>query len=158
MRVENRSAFHSTSKLRALADIVDDLVKEVADVKFMFEDLADPQRHVGGITIQQGIIIVVVIGLSRSCQDFPFASRHAMPEVAEIVGPVVFDSWLEEVLFVMLHEARHVRQFRRLQFKERQKALAEVDAEKFAKRALAKWRRTQSVLADGTYFAEAFAI
>ena len=59
------------------------------------------------------------------------------------VGGTEIGSWKEEVLFTLLHEARHVAQFRRGMFKASEVVASEIDAERFAKRGLAKWRREQ---------------
>jgi hypothetical protein len=144
VRAENRSVFHRTANLQPLIDFVTRHVPDVVDTKFIFEDLKDPQRPTGGITIRQGsLVTVVMIGLGRARRSFGYPSRnhHSMPEVDAEVGGTVFESWDEEVVFTMLHESRHVRQFASGTFEKWQEIDSEIDAERFAKRLFRIYKR-----------------
>lgn len=143
MRVENRSAFHRTSRLQPLVDFVTRHVPDVADTKFLFEDLKDPQRPTGGVTVTAAGVTVVMIGLGRArrAHGYPLINRHSMPKVDAAVGGSTIESWEEEVVLTMLHESRHVRQFARKTFTQNQVVEAEIDAERFAKRLFRQYRR-----------------
>jgi hypothetical protein len=116
-------------------------VPEAADTKFFFEDLKDLSRLTGGITIRRGPVVVVMIGLTRERRWYPRLSRHSMSEVDATVGGTMLHSWEEEVVFTMLHEARHVRQFARGEIDRWQEVDSEIDAERFARRLLKTFRR-----------------
>jgi hypothetical protein len=139
----NRSVVHHTVRLQPLIDFVTRCVPDVARTEFVFEDLSDPTRHTGGLTECRGnAAIVVTIGLSRAWGlRYPYVDRHSVKEVDEMAGGTVFSSWDEEVVFTMLHEARHVRQFQRGTFNRWQMVDSEIDAEAFAKRMLRRYRK-----------------
>ena len=103
----------------------------------------------GGLTYSQGLVTIVFVGVSRGNRPYPYVDRHSVPEVDAALGGTEIESWQEEVLLTLLHEARHVYQFGRSMFDPWETIPAEIDAERFAKRGLAKWRREQRLLGRG---------
>ncbi len=67
---------------------------------------------------------------------YPRTSLHI-----EEVGPVIFNTWEEEVLFVLAHEQAHVDQFWTKPLPEHE---AEVEAERFAVQVLKHYRATRT--------------
>ena len=89
---------------------------------------------------------VVFLGVSRGDGVYPHINRHSVPEVDAAVGGTEIGSWEEEVLLTLLHEARHIHQFEHGTFPASDSLGAEIDAERFAKRGLRKWRRAHGPL------------
>jgi len=142
-RVSYESAFHRASKFEHLFEFVFSQIPDAKRVKFVVSDMMKPGCRTGGITYSQGIVSIVFLGVSRGDQVYPHINCHSVPEVDAAVGGTKIESWDEEVLLTLLHEARHVWQFEHGTFSAEESIPAEIDAERFAKRGLAKWRRMQ---------------
>jgi len=144
-RVSYESAFHRAAKFEHLFEFVFSQVPVARRVKFIVSDMLKPGFSTGGLTYTQGVVTIVFIGVSRGDKPYPYLDRHAVPEVDAAVGGTEIESWEEEVLLTLLHEARHVHQFAQQTFPAKESIPAEIDAESFAKRGLTKWRRLHRI-------------
>ncbi len=140
-RVSYESAFHRASKFEHLFEFLFEQVPDARPFKFIVNDMMKPGARTGGRTISQGVVTIVLIGVSRG-HSYPYFDRHSVDIVDAAVGGTEVESWEEEVLFTLLHEARHVYQFVHGMFEDDDIG-AEIDAERFAKRGLKAWRREQ---------------
>jgi hypothetical protein len=77
----------------------------------------------------------VTLYLSRGLQ-YPRYSKY-------VLGPVLHQSWEEEVVFTLAHELRHIDQFWGLQESEITKENFEQDAEQYAINVMGAYRREQ---------------
>lgn len=144
-RVSYESAFHRASKFEHLFKFVFSQVPDAKRVKFIVSDMLKKGCRTGGVTYGQGLVTIVFLGVSRGDGVYPHLNRHSVPEVDAAVGGTEIESWEEEVLLTLLHEARHVHQFEYAMFPAEESVAAEIDAESFAKRGLAKWRRLHRI-------------
>jgi hypothetical protein len=150
-RVSYESAFHRASKFEHLFEFVFSQVPDAKSVKFIVSDMLKKGCRTGGITYGQGLVTIVFLGVSRGDGVYHHVNRHSVPQVDAAVGGTIIESWEEEVLLTLLHEARHVHQFEYGMFTAGDESdAAEIDAERFAKRGIAKWRRAQRIAAHVT--------
>lgn len=135
MRIENKSAYYPTARLQPLVDFASRWFKTNQVVVLQLTDGAEPSKVCGGYAYRDRVKMT----LSRHA--YPCTSEH----VAE-VGPVELRSFEEEFLLVLLHEVAHVNQFSegRLYYDSND---AEVEAEMFAVKMLARYRRSTRKLA-----------
>lgn len=87
-------------------------------------------KHDTDTMLCDGVPGLVTVGVSKD-KCYPWASEYR-----KSVGPVRFESWQEEFLFVLAHEFRHIDQFWMLNPPRHY----EVDAEHFAMGILAEYR------------------
>lgn len=145
-RVSYESAFHRASKFEHLFKFVFEQVPDAKRVRFIVSDMLKPGCRTGGITYGTGFVSIVFLGVSRGDGAYPHLNRHSIPDVDAVVGGTEIESWDEEILLTLLHEARHAYQFEHGTFHTSESVAAEIDAERFAKRGLTKWRRERRLL------------
>lgn len=139
MRIENKSAFHQTSSIAELVAFVAGAARLPDRTRLTLSDVENPRHFTGGAA-GRGCI---ELALSRGNFAYPYRMQHPDAAVAKEVPFIQVESWEEEILLVLAHEARHVNQIRQEQFTMDDVHEAEVDAERFAQAVLRSWRRLQ---------------
>lgn len=141
MRLENRSAFHSTARIRPLVEFVarqtsfsDLALVRVSDTKVPHGKMGGQAwKHrpdVGALSLVAPSLVDVQVGRAAL---YPYVTRHV-----DEVGDIKVASWEEEFVLVVAHELFHVDQFWTEAFSSEH--AAEVDAERRAKRTLQQYR------------------
>jgi hypothetical protein len=148
VRIQNRSAFVSTAKILPLVDFVSFRTKFSSLATLVLVD-GGCESVTGGKALKtrldgDPISLVapsmITLYLSRGL-SYPFSTEHEIPAVAAKVGEVVLNSWEEEIVFVLAHEAAHIDAFHGKGHTDI--VACELDAEKFAVKTLKAYRRSQ---------------
>lgn len=143
VRIENESRYHTTEILIPVVDFVCTYTSYSPLATLRVTDLRQAHHFSGGFARKLRLDVsdlslvapgLITVELSRGAV-YPRTTRYV-----EEVGPIVVESFEEEFLVVLAHEAKHFDDFAVGLVASDHKH--EVRAERFAVKLLRKWRRS----------------